>query len=140
MILVLDASVILKWLLQDPSVEPDTARALSIMERVVEGRLEILQPIHWLAEVAAVAARVKPHSAARYVELLAGMELATSDDLSVMRRAIAMAIDTKQHLFDTLYHAVALEHAETTLVTADDRYRRKAQRYGKICSLHEWTD
>jgi len=138
--LVLDASVILKWLLQDPSAEPDTARASSIMQRVVAGRLEILQPIHWLAEVAAVAARVKPDSAARYVELLARMEFSTSDEVSVMRRATAMAIDTNQHLFDTLYHAVALEHTETTLVTADERYRRKAESYGRIRSLHEWTD
>jgi predicted nucleic acid-binding protein len=60
MTLVLDASVILKWLLQDPSAEPDTAKALAIMERVIEGRLEILQPMHWLAEVAAVAKRLKP--------------------------------------------------------------------------------
>jgi predicted nucleic acid-binding protein len=140
MTLVLDASVILKWLLQDPSAEPDTAKALAIMERVVEGRLEILQPMHWLAEVAAVAARLKPDSAARDVELLASLEFATSDEVSVMRRATIMAIDTNQHLFDTLYHAVALEHAETTLVTADDRYRRKAEGYGRIRSLHAWTD
>jgi hypothetical protein len=55
--LVLDASVILKWLLEDPARGPDTDRASAVIQSVVRGDLEILQPMHWLIEVAAVAAR-----------------------------------------------------------------------------------
>jgi predicted nucleic acid-binding protein len=58
-IVVLDASVILKWLLEDPAREPDTEKAFALVESVVSGRLEILQPVHWLAEVAAVAAHLE---------------------------------------------------------------------------------
>ena len=107
MIVVLDASVILKWLLEDPAREPDTGKAFALIESVVRGRLEILQPMHWLAEVAAVASRLTPQTAIRDVEMLATLEFPTTDDPHVMRRATTIAIETHQHLFDTLYHAVA---------------------------------
>src|SRR5208282_1664295 len=45
----------------------------------------------------------------------------------------------RQHLFDTLYHAIALEHAGATLVTADRRYREKAENYGNIVALRDWV-
>jgi predicted nucleic acid-binding protein len=55
---VLDAGVILKRLLEDPTKEPDTEKTLALIDAVIHGRLEILQPVHWLIEVAAVAARL----------------------------------------------------------------------------------
>jgi predicted nucleic acid-binding protein len=137
-ILVLDASVVLKWLLEDPAREPDTGKALAIIESFVRGRLEVLQPVHWLAEVAAVAARLAPRTAVSDVDMLAALELPTTDDPSVIRRATSLAIETKHHLFDTLYHAVALENEGALLVTADDRYYRKAERFGTIAALHNW--
>jgi predicted nucleic acid-binding protein len=136
--LVLDASVILKWLFEDPSREPDTDKAFAVIQSVVQGDLDILQPTHWLIEVAAVAARLTPQNAIQHVEMLAAMQLPTIDDPNVIRRATVLAIETGTHLFDTLYHAVALEHEDALLVTADDRYRRKAAHYGKIVLLHDW--
>jgi predicted nucleic acid-binding protein len=139
MTLVLDASVILKWLLEDPAQEPDTDKAFAVIQSVIQGDLEILQPAHWLIEVAAVATRLTPQTAIQDVEILAAMQLPTSDEPNIMRRATVLAIDTDAHLFDTLYHAVALEHDDGLLVTADNRYCRKATRYGKIVSLHDWN-
>jgi predicted nucleic acid-binding protein len=130
--------VILKWLLEDPLREPDTDKASALMESVVEGELEILQPVHWLAEVAAVAARLTPSTAVRDVELIAALEFPTTDDPNVIARATNLAIETKHHLFDTLYHAVALEHEDAMLVTADGRYYAKAERYRKIAALADW--
>jgi len=52
--------VVLKWLLEDPAREPDTEKALAFIESVVSGRLEVLQPVHWLTEVAAVAPAGNP--------------------------------------------------------------------------------
>jgi predicted nucleic acid-binding protein len=138
MTIVLDASVILKWLLEDPTKEPDTEKALALIDAVVHGKLEILQPVHWLIEVAAVAARLTPQTAVRDVGMLSAMQFPTSDDPTVLLRATALAIETDHHLFDTLYHAVALEHDDAVLVTADDRYRRKAERYGMIVALADW--
>ena len=138
MIVVLDASVILKWLLEDPAREADTEKASAVIESVVSGELEILQPVHWLAEVAAVIARLAPDDAIHDVGMLAALQFPTTDDLTVMRRATQLAVETSQHLADTLYHAVALEHAEALLVTADDRYYTKAKSYGTIVTLSEW--
>lgn len=138
MIIVLDASVILKWLMEDPLREPDTDKASALMESIVKGELEILQPVHWLAEVAAVVARLTPSTAIRDVELLAALELPSSDEPNVIGRATSLVIETGNHLFDTLYHAVALEHEDATLVTADDRYFAKAKRCGRITTLRDW--
>ena len=130
--------MILKWLLEDPAREPDTEKALAVIESVVRGGLEILQPVHWLAEVAAVVARLTPQTAVRDVEILTALEFPTTDDPNVMRRATNLAIETNHHLFDTLYHAVALENRDALLVTANDRYYMKAGRYGMIAALRDW--
>ena len=140
MTVVLDASVILKWLLEDPAKEPDTEKALALVDAVVHGKLEILQPVHWLIEVAAVAARLTPLTAVQDVELLSAMQFPTSDDPNIQLRATELAIETDHHVFDTLYHAVALEHDEAVLVTADDRYRLKAERFGMIAALADYRD
>jgi predicted nucleic acid-binding protein len=138
-IVVIDASVILKWLLEDPAREPDTEKALALIRSVLGGRLDVLQPVHWLAEVAAVAARLAPQSAIQDVEMLAALEFPTTDDPHVIRRATSLAIETNHHLFDALYHAVALEHEDATLITADDRYYKKAKGHGAISTLHDWV-
>jgi len=137
-VIVLDASVILKWLLQDPTAEPDSDKATALIEAVIRGDLQIIQPVHWLVEVAAVLARLSPQTAMDDVDMLAAMEIPTSGEPNVMRRATNLAIETGQHLFDTLYHAVALEGEDATLITADDRYRLKAKGIGGIVALHDW--
>ena len=137
MIVVIDASVVLKWLLEDPARESDAERAQALTQLVVSGRLEVLQPVQWLGEVAAVAARLAPQMAVRDVEMLA-LEFPTTDDPNVIRRATHLAIEPNHHFFDTLYHAAALEHQDALLVTADDRYYEKAERYGAIAALRDW--
>jgi hypothetical protein len=44
-------------------IEPDTDHACAIVESVINRTAEILQPPHWLAEVAAVLARISPQTA-----------------------------------------------------------------------------
>lgn len=135
---VLDASVILKWLLADPENERYTERATALVQSVVAGDLEILQPVHWLAEVGAVLARLSPATAAEDLLMLRAMEIPTADDAAVWQRACTLATETREHLFDTLYHAVALTSDDAALVTADDRYRTKAYGYGRLLDLKDW--
>ncbi|MEO7206623.1 MAG: type II toxin-antitoxin system VapC family toxin [Steroidobacteraceae bacterium] len=139
MIWVLDASVILKWLLEDAEREPDTDTAMAIVQAVIDGRAAILQPPHWLGEVAAVLARLTPETAIEDVELLTALQWPVTEDPQVMRRATQLAISTGGHLFDTLYHALALEHQDATLITADERYIGKAQSQGRIQRLADWA-
>ncbi|HUF90910.1 MAG TPA: type II toxin-antitoxin system VapC family toxin [Candidatus Limnocylindria bacterium] len=77
--LVLDNSVIVNWALADPRVEPDTDRALDLLERVQTGGVAIVEPSHWLAEVAAVLCRLVPRRAREIVRLLDAMQLPVSD-------------------------------------------------------------
>ena len=138
MTVVVDASVVIKWLLQDPEREVGTAKATQLMDSITRGELPVLQPTHWLAEVAAVLARESPETAADDVTMLSALELPAADDPLVMRRGVELAIELKQHLFDTYYHAVALEAPHARLITADERYLRVAQGKGRIVHLMDW--
>jgi predicted nucleic acid-binding protein len=137
-IAVIDASVIVKWLLQDPQREAGTDKATQLMERVTNGEQPVLQPTHWIVEVGAVLARESPGTAVDDVGMLTALELPTTDDPEVLRRGLELAMELKQHLFDTYYHGVALGTSECTLVTADERYLRAARTKGKIVDLMEW--
>jgi predicted nucleic acid-binding protein len=136
--IVVDASVVIKWLLQDPEREAGTDKATRLMEQITNGDQVALQPPHWLAEVGAVLARETPDTAAEDVVMLSALELPATDDPAVLRRGVELATELKQHLFDTFYHAVALATPETTLITADERYLRAARAKGRIVHLMEW--
>lgn len=56
---------------------------------------------------------------------------------TVYKRSAALASDLDQHLFDTLYHAVALEQ-QAVLISADRRYYARARHLGWIISLADW--
>jgi predicted nucleic acid-binding protein len=137
-IAVIDASVIIKWLLQNPEREAETDKATQLMERVTNGEQLALQPAHWILEVGAVLARESPGTAVDDVSMLAALELPTTNDLPVLQRGVQLALEMKQHLFDTYYHGVALETPDCVLVTADERYLRVARTMGRIVSLTEW--
>lgn len=48
---VLDCSVILKWFLENRPDEEDVDAAMDILRRVRNDEDEIVQPVHWCAEV-----------------------------------------------------------------------------------------
>lgn len=108
------------------------------MGKVRTGEVSLIQPVHWLAEVAAVLARSNPQTVESDIEFLHEMTLDVMDSLALQRRACHLAIALNHHLFDTLYHAVALETGDATLVTADRRYLNKARYLGQIVDLSEW--
>lgn len=138
MTLVIDASVVIKWLFNDPERENWTRQATALMAAAASGDLALLQPPHWLAEVAAVLARETPERAERDVRLLCELAFPECTDSSVLARACALSIELDQHLCDTLYHALAIE-SEATLVTADERYYRKASAQPRIVHLRDWN-
>lgn len=137
MTLVLDASVIIKWLLRDPESETNTENATNIVEAVVKGQRAAVQPVHWLAEVAGVMSRLSPKTAEKDVAMLQALNLIVAEDPAILPRACRLAIRLKHHVFDTLYHAVALE-TEATLITADNVYLDKARSLGHITGLDQW--
>lgn len=139
MTVVIDASVIIKWLLQDPERDGATDRATNLLDTVLKGEQPVLQPTHWMVEVGAVLARESPATAADDITMLNALELPTADEPLVLRRGVELAMELKQHLFDTFYHALALETPDAVLVTADDRYLRAARGKGHIVHLMDWA-
>ena len=70
--------------------------------------------------------RLRPEIAETTLNFLDAMELPVVADLVIYQRASRLANDLNHHLFDTFYHAVALERDELSLapttVTSARRY------------------
>ncbi|MEM7019027.1 MAG: type II toxin-antitoxin system VapC family toxin [Pseudomonadota bacterium] len=106
MILVLDASVIVKWFVRDVQPEPGAEEALHLLGMIQRGEIQILQPIHWMAEVIAVLARITPDAIEQSITLLDMLEFDVVADTEIYQRAAQLSIQFQHHLFDTLYHAL----------------------------------
>jgi predicted nucleic acid-binding protein len=128
--LVVDASVAIKWFVGSVN-EERICQADAVVAAIQESDTELLAPAHWTAEVIAVLARRDPRLVDDALLAFDEMNPELIHSVAVMRRAADMAIALEHHLFDTLYHAVALEEG-ATLVTADEVYFRKAQSLGAI--------
>lgn len=134
---VVDASVALKWFLQEED-EDAVEQALALLTHPPQHPLlssPFVQPVHFVAEVAAVLTRLKPQEAENDLNDLLALDFQTADSPTILAKAVALSRQYQHHLFDTLYHAVALCMPNTTLVTADQRYFRKASGEGSIVLL-----
>ena len=139
MILTLDASVVVKWHIASQE-ERDSAQALLLLDFVLDGA-KLAEPPHALAEIAAVLSRVFDEEGAkrRFDEVArifaSGLTIPAH---SACFRAIEISSRLDHHLFDTLYHAVAMESGGV-LVTADEGYFRKAEKLGAILLLERFS-
>ena len=139
MIVVADASVALKWFFRTRTDEADVDQALRLLAGVGEGQISLLQPPHFVAEVAAVLARESPRTASTDLRDLLAIEMRTEADAATYHRALDLAKRHKHHLFDTLYHALALCTPGAMLVTVDEVYWRKARKEGAVVRLSEFA-
>jgi len=128
-----------KWAFPDRAREAHAERALNLLHAVHAGRLSVVEPPHWLAEVAAVVTRLAPDRAPEVVALMHAMELPVLDELEVYLEAARLSAESGQHVSDTLYHAVALRRRDASLVTADERYDRNARRAGRVMLLQDFV-
>ena len=137
--LVVDASVALKWFLADRADEPGAGAAAAILRDFVAGRHELLAPPHFMAEMCAVLSRESPATMGTDLRDLAELAIPTRTDLVLYAYGMQLSSELGHHLFDTLYHAVALlEGPEVTLVTAVAVFGRKARHLGQIVPLAAW--
>lgn len=126
MIAVLDASVVLKWFFTSRSDENDIEYAMAVLRAVASDQLTLIQPPHFVAEVAAVLAREKPETATEELADLMQIEWQVRGETNDYEQAMQMASQLNHHLFDTLYHAVAINTPGAVFITADARYHRRA--------------
>ena len=135
---VVDASVVVKWALPGQGGETHQAHALALLQEIRQGDCQILQPPHWLAEVAAVLTRLAPDQSINLLQALLAMELPITTEWNVYEQACRLSVEINHHLFDTLYHAVALQSSDTIFITADTQYFRKAAKLGHIMELKNY--
>jgi predicted nucleic acid-binding protein len=136
---VVDASVAIKWLLPEKDDERDWENASRLLQGVRSEQIYLVEPPHWLAEIAAVVTRLSPATAVEDVADLYAMNIPIVQSAHVYATACKLAKDLDHHLFDTLYHAVALSLDDAVLVTADERYYKKASRRGRLVLLREYS-
>jgi predicted nucleic acid-binding protein len=132
--LVIDASVAAKWVLAESPAEQDTAKAALLLGRIRDENGTLLQPEHWRVEVLSILARLAPERFDQTWRLIESLNVEWQSSKRVHERATQLSNQLKHHFFDTLYHAVALEHG-ATLITADEVYFAKAYRLGNIVLL-----
>ena len=137
MIAVVDASVALKWFFNERTDEPHADRAITVLRDISAGRSRMVQPPHFLAEVAAVLARKAPETARENLLDLQLLEWESVESPAIHATAIDLSIDLRHHLFDTLYHATAMRTEGATLVTADDSHYAKARHRRRITRLQD---
>lgn len=137
--IVADASVAIKWLLPGKHDERDWENALRLLQGVRSEQIRLAEPPHWLAEVAAVVTRLSPATALEDVSDLYAMDIPIVQSVHVYSTACKLSGELDHHLFDTLYHAVAFSLDDAVLVTADERYYKKASRRGRLVLLRDYS-
>ncbi len=135
---VLDASVIVKWFLHHQ--EGDRDRALALRDLHISGRTRIHIPRLALLEVLN-AIRFSPKAdeedGETALETLQDLNLETkSADVSLLRKANAIAWAYKITIYDALYVALA-ELVGFPLITADDAMLKKLKGHSIVVPLRE---
>jgi predicted nucleic acid-binding protein len=85
-----------------------------------------------------VLTRLDPDHALQNADDLAAMNITWAEPTVAYAQAIELARSLNHHLFDTLYHALALTIPGAELVTADRRYFDKARHLGQIAWLPDF--
>lgn len=141
-VVVVDASVAIKWFVRGDwaAREDHVDTALALLRAIWAGRVVMHQPPHFAAEVAAVLARLDPPQVVHNAEHLNRMDIRYAAPTEHLNTALDLSLRLNHHLFDTLYHAVALDTPEALFITADRRYFDKAASRGRIVWLPDWVD
>lgn len=138
MIVVLDASVILKWVLEKDH-EPDYQQAAKLQQAFLDQLIDIRLPTLWKYEVGNILGLKKPSVATEIMSALLAYEF----DEVPLRSEYALAVlehmrQIKQVTFyDSAYHVLALR-TKGLYVTADNAYVKRARRKGHVMLLGEW--
>jgi len=137
---VVDASVLLKWFLHEK--EADRDRALALRDLHVSGRSTIYIPRLALLEVLN-AIRFSPkgdeEDGETALDALQDLHLEIKPgDVSVLRKANAIAWAYKITIYDALYVALA-EQVGYPLITADEVMVKKLKGHSIVISLGDFS-
>lgn len=133
---VVDASVILKWVLGDER-ESDQDKALELLNAWVGGRTELLAPSLWEYEVGNFLGRLFPGQAFEKMALIVNLKFSSIPLTESMHR---LCFDWMARngvtFFDACYLALA-EETKSILVTADAKFTEKMGHTKSVCLLQD---
>ena len=109
----------------------------TVLSLLSHGSIELYAPVHWIPEVIGVLVKKAPQLVDDAIRELYDFRPNVVSTARALTRAAAIAASLNHHLYDTLYHAVALETA-SAFVTADERYFNNAQSLGGIMLLRDF--
>ena len=131
---VLDASIVVKWMLP----ERDSSAAVAIRDAHVEGRVRILAPeLLWYELANSVRQRpgIQPEQARDGLRSFSDVQLALyRPTIKGMQRATDLALGTGLTVYDACYASLARDH-ECPLVTED---RELLRRFDLAIPLRSW--
>jgi predicted nucleic acid-binding protein len=138
MIIVPDASVVLKWVLEKAS-EADQVQARWLQEAILTDRLEIRLPTLWRFEVGNVLGLKQPKLARELLSVLLAYDF---EEVPLGKEYGGEILDHMREVndvtfYDSAYHVLALR-MKGLYLTADNAYVRKAKRKGHVTLLSEW--
>lgn len=133
---VVDASIIIKWLLGDER-EPDQEKARNLLNEWVEGNAEISAPTLWQYEVGNFLGREVPEEATEKMNLLLNLNIRNvAPSHNICRQCFIWMKEKGVTFYDASYLAVACEIG-AILVTADEAFVRKMGKMDNICLLKD---
>ena len=137
MIVIPDASVLLKWVLPGDD-EQDSEQALMLRDQALAGAVELLVPQLWIYEVGNTLARRFPDHAGDALDSLTDFGFTEARlDKRWREQAISLSTTYQVAFYDAAYHAVAIVH-DGVFVTADERYVARTLEAGNLSTLRRW--
>ena len=131
---VVDASVILKWVLGNET-ESDHTKAMALLEIWTGGDIELSAPILWQYEVGNFLGRNLQDEAQDKMNLLLNLNIKNVVPTNNMiNQCFSWMKQKKVTFYDASYLAAAFE-VQGTLITADEKFARKMAKTNRICLL-----
>jgi predicted nucleic acid-binding protein len=133
-IYIVDASVILKWVLGDEK-EPDYVKAIALLTLWVEGGAELRSPSLWKYEVGNFLGRNLPEEAGDKMNLLLNLNIGDLElNKGIYMQCFSWMKKNKVSFYDACYLAAAFA-VNGTLITADQKFVNKMGKTRHVCLL-----
>jgi predicted nucleic acid-binding protein len=133
---VVDLSVSSKWYFGKKKKTRDQKIAVDLFQKARRKELTLIEPAIWRPEIVAKMSRKSPIRIDSMLTRFFALDARIDNSDESLRRAAELSIELDHDLFDTLYHAVALNHS-IDLITANAAYYRKARSVGNIVLLRD---
>jgi predicted nucleic acid-binding protein len=133
---IVDASVILKWVMEKEN-EPDHDKAAGLLHTWVSGAVRIAAPGLWTYEVANILGRALPDEADQKMKLLLDLKINVVDcSQQMIHQCFTWMKEHPVTFYDAVYLAAAYA-IDAVLLTGDEKFREKMKNNNLICLLKD---